>query len=101
MTRLHWPTWGWETVKEIVKEDLAQRYKSLSSKKGKRIAVGEIYLGTEAKLYTLVIDLESGHIIHVAKGRGAEALCKFWRRVSIAQCSGDLLGQFALHKVGY
>jgi transposase len=76
---------GWDTVKEIVKEDLAQRYKSLSLKEVKRIAIDEIHIGTKAKFYTLVIDLESGHIIHVAKGRGAEALRKFWRRVRKAK----------------
>jgi len=72
---------GWGTVKEIVKEDLGARYKDIPLKEVKRIAIDEIHIGAKAKFYTLVINLESGHIIHVAKGRGAEALRKFWRRV--------------------
>jgi len=28
-----------------------------------------------------MIDLDTGQIIHVASGRGKEALIKFWRRV--------------------
>lgn len=85
---------GWDTVKEIVKEDLAERYKSVSLKEVKRIAIDEIHIGAKAKFYTLVIDLESGHSIHIAKGRGAEALRKFWRRVmSLAKTlSGHALG---------
>jgi transposase len=72
---------GWGSVKEIVKADLGKRYESISLKAVKRIAIDEIYIGKKAKFYTLVIDLESGQIIHVAKGRGAESLRKFWRRV--------------------
>lgn len=76
---------GWGTVKEIVKADLANRYKRVSIKEVKRIAIDEIYVGKKAKFLTLVIDLETGHIIHVAPGRGKEALLKFWRRVRKAK----------------
>jgi|ERR1035441_8986341 transposase len=72
---------GWDTVKEIVKADLARRYGNVSIKEVKRIAIDEIYVGRKAKFLTLVIDLDTGQIIHVAKGRGQEALRKFWRRV--------------------
>ena len=68
---------GWDTVKSIVKTDLAKRYDSVSIKEVKRIAVDEIYIGKKAKFLTLVIDLDTGQIIHVAKGRGKEALIKF------------------------
>lgn len=72
---------GWDTVKGIVKADLARRYGSVSIKNVKRIAIDEIYVGKKAKFLTLVIDLDSGAIIYVAKRRGKEALIKFWRRV--------------------
>ena len=72
---------GWATVKGIVKADLSNRYGSVSIKEVKRIAIDEIYVGKKAKFLTLVIDLDTGQIIHVAKGRGKEALIKFWRRV--------------------
>lgn len=76
---------GWDTVKSIVKADLANRYGSVSIKEVKRIAIDEIYVGKKAKFLTLVIDLDTGQIIHVAKGRGKEALIKFWRRVRKAK----------------
>jgi len=76
---------GWATVKSIVKADLASRYGSVSIKEVKRIAIDEIYVGKKAKFLTLVIDLDTGHILHVAKGRGKEALIKFWRRVRKAK----------------
>ena len=75
----------WDTVKEIVKGDLRARYKSVSLADVKRIAIDEIHIGKKAKFLTLVIDLDTGRIIHVAKGRGGEALRKFWRRVRKAK----------------
>jgi transposase len=76
---------GWDTVKGIVKADLANRYHSVPIKEVKRIAIDEIYVGKKAKFFTLVIDLDSGQIIHVGQGRGKDALRKFWRRVRKAK----------------
>ncbi|MBM3835468.1 MAG: transposase [Verrucomicrobia bacterium] len=44
-----------------------------------RLSIDEIYVGRRKKFYTLVIDLDSGQIVWVAKGRGGEALCPFFR----------------------
>lgn len=33
---------------------------------------------------TIVVDIETGHIIYVGEGKGKDALVKFWRRVKRA-----------------
>jgi transposase len=76
---------GWDTVKEIVKADLGARYAHLSLAGVRRLAIDEIYVGKKGRFLTLVIDLESGRILWVAKGRGKDALRKFWRRVRRAR----------------
>lgn len=72
---------GWDTVKNIVKSDLARRYSKVSLKGVRRIAIDENYLGARAKYVTLVIDLDNGRILWVGKGRGKEALTDFWTRL--------------------
>jgi transposase len=72
---------GWDTVKAIVKGDLAKRYEQVPLKSVRQIAIDENYLGAKAKYVTLVIDLENGHILWVGKGRGKEALEGFWPKL--------------------
>jgi transposase len=72
---------GWESVKTIVKSDLGKRYAHISLKNVKYLAVDELYIGRKGKFVTVVIDLESGEIVWVGKGRGEAALAKFFRRL--------------------
>jgi len=76
---------GWDTVKEIVKADLGRRSAQIPLRGVRRLAIDEIHLGKKAKFLTLVIDLDTGRILWVAKGRGKEALVKFWRRLRLAK----------------
>ena len=76
---------GWDTVKEIVKSDLARRYASIPLKGLRRLAIDELYLGKKFKFITLVIDLDTGRIVWVGRGRGKAALVKFWRRRRLAK----------------
>jgi len=46
-------------------------------------AVAEFYVGRKGKFLTVALDLESGQILWVAKGRGAAALRKFLRRLRL------------------
>ena len=71
---------GWESVKNIVKADLGRGYASIPMKEVTRIAIDEKHLGKKAKFITLVIDLDSGRILWVGKGRGKDALQGFWQR---------------------
>jgi transposase len=72
---------GWDAVKGIVKGDLGKRYAKVSLKGVSYLAVDEFHVGKKGKFLTVVIDLESGRILWVAKGRGSEALARFLGRV--------------------
>ena len=72
---------GWDTVKSIVKADLARRFEHVPLGGVRRIGVDENYLGKKAKYVTLVVDLDSGRVLWVGKGRGKEALVGFWERL--------------------
>jgi len=76
---------SWDTVKQIVKSDLARRYSHIPLKHVRYLAVDEFHVGRKGKFMTVVLDLESGQILHVAKGRGAAALQKFFRRLRLAR----------------
>jgi transposase len=76
---------GWDTVKEIVKSDLARRYASIPLAGLKRLAIDELYLGKKMRFITLVIDLDTGRIVSVSRGRGKDALRKLWRRLRLAK----------------
>jgi transposase len=76
---------GWDTVKEIVKSDLGRRFAHIPLRQVRYLAVDEFHLGRKGRFMTVVLDLESGRILWVAKGRGAEALRKFFRRLRLAR----------------
>lgn len=71
----------WDTVKEIHKRHLRRKYKSFKLKKVRHIAIDEVYLGKKRKYITLVLDLVSGRVIHIGKGKGKDALKGFWGRL--------------------
>lgn len=76
---------SWDTVKDIIKKALERGYGHPRLKDLRYLSIDEIYLGRQKKFYTLVIDLESGRVVYVAKGKGAEALRKFWRALRLSQ----------------
>ena len=70
---------GWDTVKNILKARLERDYGHPRLRGLERLSIDEIYFGRHKKFYTLVINLDSGQIVWVAKGTGGEALSPFWR----------------------
>jgi transposase len=72
---------GWDMVKEIQKQSLQKRFGKPKLKHIKRIAIDEISTGKGHKYVTIVLDLESGMVLHVGQGKGADALTPFWRRL--------------------
>lgn len=76
---------GWDTVKAIVGKHLQKDYGQVRLKGLKYLAIDEIYLGKAKKFYTLVLDLETGRIVWVGKGRGQAALGRFWRRLRLSK----------------
>ena len=72
---------SWDTVKDIHKGHLRRKYKSFNFKKVRNIAIDEVYLGKKRKYITLVLDLRTGRVIHIGKGKGKNALKGFWSRL--------------------
>jgi len=72
---------GWDTVKEIHKRHLRRKYKSFDLRKVRHIAIDEVYLGKKRKYITIVLDLRTGRVIHVGRGKGKDALKRFWMRL--------------------
>jgi transposase len=73
---------GWGIVKDIQKRYLYKRFGKPKLKHLKQIAIDEISTGKGQRKYvTIVMDLESGAVVHVGKGKGGDALKPFWRRL--------------------
>ena len=76
---------GWDTVKEIVKSDLGRRYQRIPLRHVRHLAIDEFHLGRKGRFLTVVIDLEGGQILWGAKGRGSDAVRKFFRKLRLAR----------------
>jgi transposase len=76
---------SWDTVKDIIKAHLEKTHAHPRLKELRRLSIDELYLGRQKKFYTLVIDLDTGRIVWVARGRGADALRRFWRALRLAK----------------
>ncbi len=75
----------WKTVKDIEKGALGRKYARVRLKDVRRIAIDEIYAFPKAeahmKYVTVVRDLDTGAVLEVARGKGADALRSFARRI--------------------
>jgi len=76
---------GWDTVKNIIKAKLEKDCGHPRLKELKRLSIDEIYLGRTQRFFTLVIDLDTGRIVWVARGRGGDTLRKFWRALRLSK----------------
>ena len=72
---------SWDVVKEIQKASLQRRFDKPRLNRVKQIAIDEISTGKGHKYVTIVLDLKSGAVLHVGRGKGADALLAFWRRL--------------------
>jgi transposase len=72
---------GWDQIKEIQKRDLSRRFAKPKLKHLRRIAIDEIAVGKGHRYLTIVMDLESGAVVFVGDGKGADALKPFWKRL--------------------
>src|SRR6516165_12189707 len=71
---------GWDLVKEIQKRDLSRRYAKPKLKHLRHIAIDEIAVARGHRYLTVVLDLETGAVVFVGDGKGADALKPFWKR---------------------
>lgn len=69
----------WKTVKDCEKDHLEKKFKRIALKEVKVIGMDEIYVKSQGKekYITIVRDLESGAVLFVGNGKGAEALKSF------------------------
>lgn len=72
---------SWDVIKEIVKQDLRRRFARPKFKHLRQLAIDEICIGSGHRYLTLVLDLESGAVVHVGRGKGGDALTAFWKRL--------------------
>lgn len=76
---------SWGLVKEILKAELLRRFARPRLRNLRWIAIDEISIERGQRYLTVVLDLESGAVVFVGEGRGADALDPFWRRVRRAR----------------
>ena len=72
---------GWDLIKEIQKRDLSRRYAKPKLKHLRCIAIDEIAVAKGHRYLTVVMNLESGAVVFVGDGKGADALKPFWKRL--------------------
>ena len=72
---------SWHTVKEVQKAYLKKRFSKPRLKGLKHLAIDEISVGHGQRYLTVVLDISSGAVVFVGKGRGTAALEPFWRRL--------------------
>lgn len=76
---------SWDTIKELQKADLKRRYGRIKLKKLRWIGIDEISIGHGHRYLTVVLDLKTGAVVYVGKGKGAEALDGFWKRLAASR----------------
>jgi len=76
---------GWDTIKDIQKRDLQHRFKKSRLGKLRQIAIDEISIGHGHRYLTVVLNLETGAVVFVGEGKGADALEPFWGRLRAAK----------------
>ena len=72
---------SWGTVRDIEARYLGRKYRKPKLHHLRSLAIDEVYLGKRMMFVTLVLDLESGAIVFVGHGRGADSLDPFWKRL--------------------
>ncbi len=76
---------SWWLVKDIEKRYLGRVFSKPKLRHLKRIAIDEISIGTGHRYLTIVLDLESGAIVHVGQGKGGDALEPFWKSLKASR----------------
>ena len=72
---------SWDIVRDIQKRHLIRRYSRPKLKGLKQIAIDEISVGKGHRYLTVVLDLDSGRIVFVGEGKGADSLDVFWKKL--------------------
>jgi transposase len=76
---------SWDLVKDIQKRNLGKKYARPRLKDLRFLAIDEIHVSKKRGYLTVVMDLEAGAIVHVAKGRNAACLGPFFRSLKASR----------------
>jgi transposase len=68
-------------IRSIDKKYLQKKFSKPRLRDLEIIAIDEIYVGRAQKFLTIVINWQTGAIVFVGKGKGADALNPFWKRL--------------------
>lgn len=90
-------SWSW--VKDIHKRYLKGKYSRPDLRGLRHIGIDEFAVRKGHVYKTIVVDLDTGRIVHVGDGKGKEALAAFWRRIKrlgvhISVVTSDLSAAF-------
>ena len=72
---------SWDVIKDIEKRYLQHRFGRPKLKRLRLIAIDEVCIGDGYRYLTLVLDLETGAVVFVGDGKGAESLAPLWPRL--------------------
>jgi transposase len=72
---------SWDVIKDIQKRHLKRHYATPKLGHLTQLAIDEIHIGKGQKYVTVVLDLESGAVVFLGKGRGSDTLAPFWKRL--------------------
>lgn len=75
---------GGDLIKDMQQRDLQRRYRKPRLSKLQQIAIDEISIGQGHRYLSVVLNLESGAVVFVGDGKGADALGPFWQRLRAA-----------------
>jgi transposase len=75
---------SWDVIKDIQKRHLQRHFAKPKLKRLRQIAIDEISVGRGHRYLTVVLDLDSGAVVFVGDGKGADALQPFWKRLRAA-----------------
>jgi len=70
---------SWDLVREIQQEDLERRRDQIDLKAVRYVGIDELAVGKGHRYVTVALDMDSGGVIHVADGKGADAVKPFLR----------------------
>lgn len=73
---------SWDTVKDIHKEHLQKKYRSIEYASLRYLGIDEFSIKKGHEYMTVVVDLETGRIVHAVEGRSREAILPFLRKLA-------------------
>ena len=77
---------SWDTVKDILKSELGRKYSRPDLGSLRYIGIDEFAVAKGHIYMTIVVDLETGRIVYVGNGKGADALDGLWPKLKRAGC---------------